>query len=60
MRRSTTRFVGPIYREMIIGKTEVEMVPARGRSGARPITPPNQGMADTLEEAQAAKSVMKR
>jgi len=48
--------VGRIYREMILGKPKwrwfVQQIPEAGPG--RPIPPPNQGMADTLEEAQAA------
>src|SRR5258708_25655786 len=48
--------VGRIYRETIIGKPKwrwfVQQIPEAGPG--RPIPPPNQGMADTLEEAQAA------
>ena len=48
--------VGRIYREMIIGKLKwrwfLQCIPEAGPG--RPIPPPNQGMADTLEEAQAA------
>jgi hypothetical protein len=48
--------VGRIYREMIIGKLKwrwfLQQIPEAGPG--RPIPPPNQGMADTLEEAQAA------
>jgi hypothetical protein len=48
--------VGRIYREMIIGKPNwrwfLQQIPEAGPG--RPIPPPNQGMADTLEEAQAA------
>ena len=48
--------VGRIYREMILGKPKwrwfLQQIPEAGPG--RPIPPPNQGMADTLEEAQAA------
>ena len=48
--------VGRIYREMILGKPKwrwfVQQIPEAGPG--RPIPPPNQGMADTFEEAQAA------
>ncbi len=48
--------VGRIYREMILGKPKwrwfVQQIPEAGPG--RPIPPPNQGMADTLEKAQAA------
>src|SRR5260221_9225374 len=48
--------VGRIYREMIIGKPKwrwfLQQIPEAGPG--RPIPPPNQGMADTLDEAQAA------
>jgi hypothetical protein len=48
--------VGRIYREMIIGKPKwrwfLQQIPEAGPG--RPIPPPNQGVADTLEEAQAA------
>src|SRR6266446_4023099 len=48
--------VGRIYCEMIIGKPKwqwfLQQIPEAGPG--RPIPPPNQGMADTLEEAQAA------
>jgi hypothetical protein len=47
---------GNFYREMIIGKPKwrwfLQQIPEAGRG--RPIPPPNQGMADTLDEAQAA------
>jgi hypothetical protein len=47
--------VGRIYREMIIGKPKwrwfLQQIPEAGPG--RPIPPPNQGMADTLEESQA-------
>ncbi len=47
---------GRIYREMIIGKPKwrwfLQYIPGRPPGG--PIPPPNQGMADTLKEAQAA------
>jgi hypothetical protein len=47
--------VGRIYREMILGKPKwrwfLQQIPEAGPG--RPIPPPNQGMADTLEEAQA-------
>jgi hypothetical protein len=42
--------VGRIYREMILGKLKWRL--RQVREGQFP--PPNQGMADTLEEAQAA------
>jgi hypothetical protein len=48
--------VGRIYREMILGKPKwrwfVQQTPEAG--SGRPFPPPNQGLADTLEEAQAA------
>ncbi len=48
--------VGRIYREMILGKPKwrwfLQQIPEAGPG--RPIPPPNQGMADSLEEAQAA------
>jgi len=48
--------VGRIYREMIIGKPKwrwfLQCIPEAGPG--RPIPPPNQGMADTLDEAKAA------
>jgi len=48
--------VGRVYREMILGKPKwwwfLQQIPEAGPG--RPIPPPNQGMADTLEEAQAA------
>ncbi len=48
--------VGLIYREMIIGKPKwrwfLQQIPEAGPG--RSIPPPNQGMADTLEEAKAA------
>jgi len=48
--------VGRIYREMIIGKPKwrwfVQQIPEAGPG--RPVPPPNQGMADTLDEAKAA------
>jgi hypothetical protein len=48
--------VGRIYREMILGKPKwrwfVQQTPEAG--SGRPIPPPNQGMADTLDEAKAA------
>ena len=48
--------VGRIYREMIIGKPKwrwfLQQIPEAGPG--RPIPPPNQGMADTLDEAKAA------
>jgi len=48
--------VGRIYREMIIAKPKwrwfLQQIPEAGPG--RPIPPPNQGMADTLEDAQAA------
>ena len=48
--------VGRIYREMILGKPKwrwfLQSIPEAGPG--RPIPPPNQGMADTLDEAQAA------
>jgi hypothetical protein len=44
------------YRDMIIGKPKwrwfLQQIPEAGPG--RPIPPPNQGMADTLEQAQAA------
>ena len=47
--------VGRIYREMILGKPKwrwfLQQIPEAGPG--RPIPPPNQGMADTLDEAQA-------
>ncbi len=51
--------VGRIYREMIIGKPKwrwfIHQIPEAGPG--RPIAPPNQGMADTLDEAKAAFKV---
>jgi hypothetical protein len=48
--------VGRICREMILGKPKwrwfLQQIPEAGPG--RAIPPPNQGMADTLEEAQAA------
>ena len=48
--------VGRIYREMILGKPKwrwfLQQIPEVGPG--RSIPPPNQGMADTLEEAKAA------
>jgi hypothetical protein len=48
--------VGRIYREMILGKPKwrwfLRQIPEAGLG--RPIPPPNQGMADTLDEAKAA------
>ena len=48
--------VGRIYREMIIGKPKwrwfLQQIPEAGPG--RPVPPPNQGMADTLDEAKAA------
>jgi hypothetical protein len=48
--------VGRIYREMILGKPKwrwfLQQIPEAGPG--RPIPPSNQGMADTLDEAQAA------
>ena len=48
--------VGRIYREMILGEPKwkwcLPQIPEAGPG--RPIPPPNQGMAGTLEEAQAA------
>jgi hypothetical protein len=48
--------VGRIYREMVIGKPRwrwfLQQIPEAGPG--RPIPPPNQGMADTLDEAKAA------
>jgi hypothetical protein len=48
--------VGRIYREMVLGKPKwrwfLQQIPEAGPG--RPIPPPNQGMADTLDEAQAA------
>jgi hypothetical protein len=48
--------VGRIYREMIIGKPKWRwfLQCIREAGPGRPIPPPNQGMADTLEEAKAA------
>jgi hypothetical protein len=47
--------VGRIYREMIIGKPKwrwfLQQIPEAGPG--RPIPPPNQGMADTLDEARS-------
>jgi hypothetical protein len=46
-----TTVVGRIYREMIIGKPKwrwfIHQIPEAGPG--RPIAPPNQGMADTLD-----------
>jgi hypothetical protein len=51
-----TTIVGRIYREMIIEKPKwrwfIHQIPESGQG--RGITPPNQGMADTLDEAKAA------
>lgn len=48
--------VGRIYREMIHGEPRwmwfVQQIPEAGPGG--PIPPPNQGMADSLDEAKAA------
>jgi hypothetical protein len=48
--------VGRICREMILGKPKwrwfLQQIPEAGPG--RPIRPPNQGMADTLDEAKAA------
>src|ERR1700719_2606763 len=48
--------VGRIYREMILGKPKwrwfLQQIPEAGPG--RPIPAPNQGMADTLDEAKAA------
>src|SRR5258708_37639793 len=48
--------VGRIYREMILGKPKwrrfLQSIPEAGPG--TPIPPPNQGMPDTLAEAQAA------
>ena len=48
--------VGRIYREMILGEPKwrwfLQCIPEAGPE--RPIPPPNQGMADTLDEAKAA------
>ncbi len=48
--------VGRIYRKMILGEPKwkwcLQQIPEAGPG--RPIPPPNQGMAGTLEEAQAA------
>jgi hypothetical protein len=48
--------VGRIYREMILGKPKwrwfLHQIPEAGPR--KPILPPNQGMADTLDEAKAA------
>jgi hypothetical protein len=50
------RIVGRIYRDMILGKPKwrwfPQQIPEEGPG--RPIPPPNQGMADTLDEAKAA------
>jgi hypothetical protein len=55
--------VGRIYRELILGKLELILGKLKWRwflhcipegGSGRPIPPPNQGMADTLGEAQAA------
>ena len=54
--RGTTEHMLRIYREMIIGKPNwrwfLQQIPEAGPG--RPIPPPNQGMADTLDEAKAA------
>ena len=51
-----TIVVGRIYKEMIIGKPKwrwfVRQILEAGPR--RPIQPPSQGMADTLDEAKAA------
>jgi hypothetical protein len=48
--------VGRIYREMILGKPKwlwsLQQIPEAGPG--RPISPPNQGMADSVEEGQVA------
>jgi hypothetical protein len=48
--------VGRIYREMIIGKPKwrwfIHQIPEAGPG--RPIQPPNQGMADTIDEVKAS------
>jgi hypothetical protein len=48
--------VGRIYREMILGKLKwrwfLQCIPEEGPG--KPIPLPNQGMADTLDEAKAA------
>jgi hypothetical protein len=48
--------VGRIYRDMIIGKPKwrwfLQQIPEAGPG--RPIPPSNQGMAESLDEAQAA------
>jgi len=48
--------VDRIYREMLVGKLKwrwfIHQIPEAGPG--RPIQPPNQGMADTLDEAKVA------
>jgi hypothetical protein len=51
-----TTIVGRIYREMILGKLKwrwfLQCIPEVGQG--RPIPPPKQGIADTLQEAKEA------